>query len=225
LLTKQKKPAAIAAERPALNSIEPYASLSSRWADLTKREDELTNTLRPLVAEIRAAGGYAERGGVPVRPAEGPTDYKPGLRELVADILPFQPREPAPLSALEQQKAKAAEMSRELTNIAEAKRVLLPRLNRARAEASAAVCDAVRPDYAAIAERISSALIELGNAWGAHLVFLRELAAESVSTTTLQQMTIGDLDDPLATIGRSLRRAVECGYCDPNDVPPEWLAR
>ena len=36
---------------------------------------------------------------------------------------------------------------------------------------------------------------------------------------------IPGLDDPLATIGRALQWAAECGYIDPNAVPPEWLAR
>jgi hypothetical protein len=56
-------------------------------------------------------------------------------------------------------------------------------------------------------------------------VFLHELAAEGVSTSTLQQIVIGDLEDPLATIGRALQRAAECKYINQDAVPPEWLAR
>ena len=55
-------------------------------------------------------------------------------------------------------------MSAELSDIIEAKKRLLPALNRARAEASAKVCDAVRPEHAAIAQRIAAALTELGEA-------------------------------------------------------------
>jgi hypothetical protein len=67
-----------------------------------------------------------------------------------------------------------------------------------------------------------------GEAWTAHLTFLRDLAAEGVSMTTLQQVRITESDDgcdPLAVIGRALNRAAERGYHDPNAVPPEWLAR
>ena len=96
MLAKQKL-AASAPVRPSLNTIEPFASLNARWAEMTRREDELTAELRPLVAEIRAAGGYAERGGVPVRPAAGPDDYRPGVAELVADLVPFE--RPAPRAA------------------------------------------------------------------------------------------------------------------------------
>ena len=145
MLAKQKL-AASAPVRPSLNTIEPFASLNARWAELTRREDKLMAELRPLVAEIRKLGGYLERGGVPVRPAEGPNDYRPGLREKIADLVPFRRPEPAPLTDIDRLKAKAAEMSAELSDIIEAKKHLLPALNRARAEASAKVCDAVRPD-------------------------------------------------------------------------------
>jgi hypothetical protein len=224
LLAKQKL-AASAPVRSSLNTIEPFASLNTRWAEMTRREDKLTAELRPLVAEIRAAGGYAERGGVPARPSAGPEGYRPGVAELVADLVPFRRPDPAPVSDLDRRKARAAEISTELANITEAKRRLLPTLNRARAEGSAAVCAAVRPDYAAIAQRIAAALGELGDRWTAHLTFLRDLAAEGVSTSTLRQIVIHDLDDPLAAIGRALHWAAECGYINPNAVPPEWLAR
>ena len=164
MLAKQKL-AASAPVRPSLNTIEPFASLNTRWAEMTRREDKLTAELRPLVAEIRAAGGYAERGGVPARPSAGPEGYRPGVAELVADLVPFRRPDPAPVSDLDRRKARAAEISTELANITEAKRRLLPALNRARAEGSAAVCAAVRPDYAAIAQRIAAALGELGEAW------------------------------------------------------------
>jgi hypothetical protein len=224
MLAKQKL-AASAPARPSLNTIEPFASLNTRWAELVRREDELTAELRPLVAEIRAAGGYTERGGVPVRRAEGPSDYRPGLREKIADLVPFRRPEPAPLTDIDRLKAKAAEMSAELSDIIEAKKHLLPALNRARAEASAKVCDAVRPAHAAIAQRIAAALAELGEAWNAQTVFLHELAAEGCSTATLRQVVIPGLDDPLDTIGHALQWAAECNYIDPNAVPPEWLAR
>jgi hypothetical protein len=211
--------------RPALNTIEPFASLNARWSELTRREDELTAELRPLVAEIRKLGGYLERGGVPVRPAEGPSDYRPGLREKIADLVPFRRPEPAPLTDIDRLKAKAAEMSAELSDIIEAKKCLLPALNRARKQASAAVIDTVRGDYAVIAERMAAALIELGAAWHAHVEFLHELTAEGVLTSSLGQMVIGDLDDPLDTIGRALRWAAECRYIELSAVPPELLAR
>ena len=134
-------------------------------------------------------------------------------------------RSRAPLSEIDRKKAHADEISAELANITEAKKRLLPALNRARAEGSAKVCDAVRPEYAEIAQRIAAALTELGEAWTAHLGFLRDLAAEGVSTSTLRQIVIHDLDDPLAAIGRALHWAAECGYINPNAVPPEWLAR
>jgi hypothetical protein len=102
---------------------------------------------------------------------------------------------------------------------------LLPALNRARAEASAKVCDAVRAEYAEIARRIAAALTELGEGWTAHLGFFRDMAAEGTSTSTLRQIVIHDLDDPLATIGRVLHWGAECGYIDLSAVPPEWLAR
>jgi len=224
LLAKQKL-AASTPVRPSLNAIEPFASLNARWAELVHREDALMAELRPLVAEIRAAGGYTERGGVPVRPAAGPDDYRPGVAELVADLVPFERPALRPLSEIDRKKAQAAEISTELANITEAKRRLLPALNRARAEASAKVCDAVRPAHAAIAQRIAAALIELGESWNVQTVFLHELAAEGVSTSTLRQVVIQDLDDPLATIGRALHWASGCGYVNPNAVPPEWLAR
>jgi hypothetical protein len=65
----------------------------------------------------------------------------------------------------------------------------------------------------------------LGESWTQHTVFLRTLAAEGVSIATLQQMVIGDLDDPLCAIGRALHWAAECKYIDLSEVPPEWLAR
>ena len=129
--TKQQR-VAVAPARPALNTIEPFASIIVRWAELTRREDELMAEVRPLAAKIRALGGYLERGGVPVRPAEGPNDYRPGLREKIADLVPFRRPEPAPLTDIDRLKAKAAEMSAELSDIIEAKKCLLPALNRAR---------------------------------------------------------------------------------------------
>ena len=177
------------------------------------------------MAQIRKLGGYLERAGVPVRPAAGPDDYRPGVAELVADLVPFERPAPRPLNEIDRKKAQADEMSAELADITEAKKRLLPALNRARAEASAKVCDAVRPAHAAIAQRIAAALIELGESWNAQTVFLHELAAEGCSTSTLRQIVIHGLDDPLDTIGRALQWAAECGYINPNAVPPEWLAR
>jgi hypothetical protein len=227
LLARQKKPAGSTPVRPSLNEIQPYASISARGAELTRREDELTAELRPLVAEIRERGGYAERGGMPVRPSEGPSDYRPGVREMIADVLPFQAPAPRPLNDLERKKARAAEISAELADITEAKKRLLVPLNQARAEASAKVCDEVRPAYAAIAQRAAAALAELGEAWAAHRGFLRELASDGVSAATLQQiqLDVGDDRDPLAVIGRALNRAAVCGGIDPNAAPPEWLVR
>jgi hypothetical protein len=196
-----------------------------RWAEMTRREDELTAELRPLVAAIREAGGYTERGGMPVRPAAGPSDYRSGVGELIGDLVPFQPPAPRPLNEIDRKKARADEISAELADIGQAKKHLLPALNRARAEASAKVCAAVRPAHAAIALRIAAALVDLGEAWNAQTVFLHELAAEGCSTSTLRQIVIHDLDDPLDTIGRALQWAAECGYIDMNAVPPEWLAR
>ena len=140
---------------------------------MTRREDELMAELRPLVAEIRKLGGYLERGGVPVRPAARPERLQ---ARAVASRLPTWCHSPtrrrAPLTDIDRLKAKAAEISAELGDIIEAKKHLLPALNRARAEASAKVCDAVRPEYAAIAQRIAAALIELGEGWTAQTVFL-----------------------------------------------------
>src|SRR3954470_9584434 len=178
MLAKQKQLAASAPVRPSLNAIEPFASLNTRWAEMTRREDELMAELRPLVAEIRAAGGYAERGGVPVRPSAGPDGYRPGVAELVADLVAFERPPPRPLNDIDRKKAHADEISAELADITEAKKRLLPVLNRARAEASGAVRDAVRPAHTAIAQRIAAALIELGESWNAQTVFLHELAAE-----------------------------------------------
>src|SRR3954468_20316036 len=131
MLAKQKL-AASAPARPSLNTIEPFASLNTRWAELVRREDGLTAELRPLVAEIRAAGGYAERGGVPVRPAAGPDGYRPGVAELGADLVPFERPAPRPLTEIDRKKARADEISAELADITEAKKRLLPALNRAR---------------------------------------------------------------------------------------------
>ena len=225
MLAKQKL-AASAPVRPALNTIEPFASLNARWAEMTRREDELTAELRPLVAEIRAAGGYAERGGVPVRPAAGPERLPPRRRELVADLVPF--RRPGRRRRSATSTARRRERPRSAPNWPTSPRrksACLPALNRARAEASAKVCDAVaarvcgdRPAHRRGADRA-------GRGWNAQTVFLHELAAEGVSTSTLRQIVIHGLDDPLDTIGRALHWAAECGYIDPNAVPPEWLAR
>jgi hypothetical protein len=117
LLAKQKQLAASAPVRPALNTVEPFASLNARWAELTRREDELMAELRSLVAEIRERGGYTERGGAPVRPAEGPSDYRPGVREKIADLVPFRRPELAPLTDLDRQKARAAKISAELADM------------------------------------------------------------------------------------------------------------
>ena len=114
MLAKQKQLAASAPVRPSLNAIEPFASLNARWGEMTRREDELMTELRPLVGQIRKLGGYLERGGVPVRPAEGPNDYRPGLREKIADLVPFRQPEPAPLTDIDRLKAKAAEIERRI---------------------------------------------------------------------------------------------------------------
>ena len=164
MLAKHKLPVT-APLRPALNTVEPFASLISRWAEMTRREDELMAELRPLVAEIRTSGGYRRtrrRAGpagcrsrrLPPRPArEG---CRPGA-------VPSAPRR-APLTDIDRLKAHAAEISAELGDIIEAKKRLLPALNRARAEGSATICDAVRPEYAVIAQRIAAAL----TSWARH---------------------------------------------------------
>ena len=125
MLAKQKL-AASAPVRPSLNTIEPFASLNARWAEMTRREDELMAELRPLVAEIRAAGGYAERGGVPVRPAAGPDDYRPGVARAgcrPGAVPPTRRRRRSARSTA--RRRQADEISAELADITEAKKRLL----------------------------------------------------------------------------------------------------
>ena len=211
--------------RPSLNTIEPFASLNARWAEMTRREDELMAELRPLVAEIRAAGGYAERGGVPVRPAAGPDGYRPGVARIgcrpgaVPPAGPGagqRPRPPEGTSGRDQYRAgqyHGGETAPLAGAEPGARRGLRQGLRR------------VRPAHAAIAQRIAAALTELGEAGTPRPCFFTELAAEGCSTSTLRQIVIHDLDDPLDTIGRALHWAAECGYIDLNALPPEWLAR
>ena len=179
MLAKQKL-AASAPVRPSLNTIEPFASLNARWAEMTRREDELTAELRPLVAEIRAAGGYARtrrRAGPPRRRARRLPPR--ASRELVADLVPFRrPGRRRRSATSTARRRRAAEISAELADITEAKKRLLPALNRARAEASAKVCDAVRPDACGDRPAHCRGADRAGRGWTAQTVLLHELAAE-----------------------------------------------
>ena len=67
MLAKQKL-AASAPARPSLNTIEPFASLNARWAEMTRREDELTSraaAARRRDPQVRRLSRKRRRAGPP----------------------------------------------------------------------------------------------------------------------------------------------------------------
>lgn len=224
----QPSPTPAAPQRPTLASIsQRYNELKGRWDTLTARENELFATLRPLVAEVAKAGGYNTAATMPMPPApEPPKDYRDGIKKLVGDIIPFKRPDAAPVQPVGDLKAKAAAISSELSDIAESKRLLWPELRRESFAASAMLVEALKPEYAAIAQRIVDALLALGAALADQNEFIRDIEAQSASTATLRRIVVNcGGQDPLDVLAVALRCAVEGGHVDPNTIPPELLKR
>jgi hypothetical protein len=209
---------------PTLAEISPaYAELQAKFETLVAREAALQARLGPL-KKVYEKSGHGVSNVLRANDEPAPPQSV-ATRPRVATLLgKFSP---APhLVAVPKEPAVAAEMREltlELAATIDAIRLIRPLLTRAHLDASADLCALLMPRYRAIARRITSALVELGEADLAHRAFMHQ--HRSAARSTLRPVVtnfLGDPLDPYSDLRRALSWAIECGHFDPEDLPVAW---
>ena len=124
---------------------------------------------------------------------------------------------------------RLAGLAAELVSIEEAIALIQPQLEKARREASIALCHKVLPQYSAVAARLAAALIGAGEALIAHNEFTAELKATGCDWVFLRPVDapavtrmLGDPRDRDDALRRWLSWAVEAGHFDLASIPAAW---
>jgi hypothetical protein len=219
---------------PTLESVSPeFAEMSSILQRLIARESELGAKIAPLMKVINGSGLalFNEQNAINRERAISDVDKPPrmigpskGAAELLGEFAPGPLPAPSPLAHEPDIVKKINEVSRELGHVQEAIKLLRPKLTRAHLEASAKLCDLLRPPYKQIAKRICDALVELGKADIEHRDF--HLKHRNVARSTLRCIhatgSLGDPRDYQSEFRRLLYWAAECGHFDLTNLPADW---
>ena len=217
--------------RPRFRTIAPeWAQLSDKLAELTAREAELIEELRPLNERLARNGGFST--GVvrrPVRSDKAPAavDHSPAVKKLLGDLAPPAKQPEAFQINEDPDKTRWREVSAELDAVRTAIGVIHDPLRAAWLDGSAAYCQHVAPDYRAIAAAVCTSMIALGHALIAHEDFGKDLREQGVAWGMLRPISLsalGSPTDPASEFIRALKWAIECGHLHADDVPAEWAA-
>jgi hypothetical protein len=203
-------------EIPTLESVSArYAKVSGLARELRARRESLGAELQLAVLDMNKLAPPSPS----MRPPERTETIEPSARvkrmlgELAPEPRTFTLNAPHPL------RAKATEISAEIEAIGESLAALEPEMRRSRHEASAALCDAVRPAYDSVAARFVTAIVELADARKSHSDFLAKMERGGASPAALRILhdigLLGDPRDAGSPLRLALHRAVETGRCDP----------
>jgi hypothetical protein len=221
-------------EEPTLETISP--ELAEMRATLQKffvREREILDKISANTAMINASGlALFEEQNIQARKAADDADGKPprmkGVSSKAAALLgkftPAPTPAPSPLYHEPPLAKEQHELGVEYASVVEAIKALQPQITRAHLEASARLCDLLRPQYKVIAARICAALVELGKAEIAQRDFMHKHRGVARSTLRVVHATggLGDPRDYQSEFRRLLYWAAECGHFDLADLPADW---
>ena len=208
-----------------------WAQRTDKLAELTAREAELIEKLRPLNEALARTGEFSV--GIQRIHQKQTTEveqHSPAVQRLLGDLTP-PARSPAPFNLVEGPiKEKWREVSDELDAVRTAISVIHEPLKRAWLNGSAAYCERVAPDYRAVVADVCAALIAAAQAMLAHEKFLKDLREQGVAWGMLKPISISGLGlgSPLeatSELSRMLKWAVECGHLPAENIPREFAAR
>jgi len=202
------------AERPTLATVCPeWKELSDYVGTLAWRRDE-------ILAEMQENGWLIDQKNIVIfneahykpsavyQPPAPPKPMRQSLLEKLGRFAPPQPPEPDPNAPKPEVKviyddphmARNVELAKELGDIEDALAILQPRLQRARAEGSKHLAEAVAPDYGRIATEVIESAIALAGALHRHSEFLANVqrgGAEPAFLRPIDPASVrGVLDDP-----------------------------
>lgn len=230
MLQLKSKPQVDTAQ-PTLRSVSPeFAEIDDKLRALNKREAELLAEVQPLNEKASNVGAFHWVYNLAQPPASPPVPIEPSsaAKSLLGRLSP-PPRLPEPRkSTSHPMLAKIRELAAELDAVREAIEILGPLHAKAHRAASRALCEQVMPDYQAIASRVCSALVDLGNAQIEHDEFTRSLEARGAVWSWLlpiQDPSLGDPRDSGSEIRRLLSWAAEGGHFDIRKIPENWRER
>jgi hypothetical protein len=147
-----------------------------------------------------------------------------GVADLLGKYAPPPVPVPGPLQHEPAVMKESNEVNRQLRDVRDSIKYLRPKLTRAHLEASAKLCDLLRPRYKQIASRICAALVELGKAEIEQRDF--HLKHRNVARSTLRCIhatgSLGDPRDHQSEFRRLLYWAAECGHFDLTNLPADW---
>lgn len=228
------KPRQQTAIETTLEFVSPeFAEMNRISQQLNADEAELEIKLRPLSKAINASGLalFNEQNALnrdkAINDADKPSRMigpSKGAADLLGKFAPSPVPAPGPLAHEPAIMKKANEVNRQLREVREALKILRPKLTRAHLDASAKLCDLLRPRYKQITSRICAALVELGKADVEQRDF--HLKHRNVARSTLRCIhatgTLGDPRDYQSEFRRLLYWAAECGHFDLADMPADW---
>jgi hypothetical protein len=167
------------AERPTLRSVSPrWVELHDKLRELGDRKTQVAAELTPLVEEVRKRGlDAAERWGFinPPRPPE-PEEPPGHIVRLLGHLAPAKRKRP------EEQRQVGADiklrqdaLSKELSEIEDAGKLLREELQEESVAASRELCTRLLPEYRELASEIADATRRIGDLWLRHHAYIENL--------------------------------------------------
>lgn len=232
---------------PTLAEVSPeWKRLSDKVRELSERRDAIHDELKEIDARqqrrasrIPSPISFGQRAADLVIEKPTPRPSEQALKLIGDDTLLPQESEPRPESTDAKAKRvvqyrhpddkRAAELSAELTAVEEALAFLHPQWARAHRDGSRQLCALLSDEYQTVVDRLTQALMEVGNALIAHRDFVAAVARQGadpmwlrqVDAISLQEM-FGDPKDSSSAIRRLLGFAAEIGRFDRDQLPDEW---
>jgi hypothetical protein len=219
-----------------LRDVAPeWVRISDKVASLCKREDELHAEMRPIQERVkrrRHAADYTPSSRNRKRAPEIIAASKEAA-EILGELTPEPRTLPVFEQPVSQDVSRLGKLTDELNAVREALSLLRDvqkgerrsRLEKAHLDGSLKYCEAIEPEYRAVADAYISALVALGRATADHDRFLKDRLS-GVAYARLRPVQtstgLGDPRDPSSEIRRLLTWAAECGRFDLKNFPDDW---
>jgi hypothetical protein len=212
-----------------------WAAISDKVASLCAREDELLAEMRPIQERVNRLRHAAD--SIPSSHNRKRAPEVIAASKEAAEILGALTPEPRTLPVFEFPVSEDVKRLGALTDEHSAVREALSllrdvqkgerrsRLEQAHLEGSLKYCEAISPEYKAVADAYIAALVELGRATVAHNAFLKERLTGVAHASLRPIQTSPGLGDPLdaaSELRRLLTWAAECGRFNLKDIPDDW---